>query len=131
MNGLRCSFPPYYVAAQSVDGDPNAAFPGKVYKNLERGYAPTAEECRRTLIELRKLLRWSRASLAAFLGVNEHSLRRWETGERQPARSARRLIWLADLLARDPDQIKTAFDLIVWGRSEEVREFTELLFKEP
>ncbi len=127
MKGLRCSFPPYYVAAQSVDGDPIAAFPGTMYGFLERGYAPSAEECRQTLIELRKLLRWPRTSLAAFMGVNEHSLRRWETGERKPSRSARRLIWLADSLARDPDQIKTAFDFMVWGRSKEIRAFMDLL----
>jgi hypothetical protein len=30
-----------------------------------------------------------------------------------PDRAARRLIWLMDVLANNPDQLKTAFDLIV------------------
>ena len=117
MKGLRCSFPPYCVAAVSPDGLPVAALPGDTYEMLERGFAPGPATTKLTLIRLRKHLRWSRPVMAAFLGVSRDVLRRWETGERNPSGAARRLIWLMDLLTREPDKLKTSFDLMVWGRS--------------
>jgi len=119
MKGLRCSFPPYFVAAMTPAGWPVAAMSGDTYEMLERGFAPTAEEAQMTLFRLRQKLRWSRAGMAAFLGVGQSVLRRWETGERKPSGAARRLIWLMDLLAHEPDKLKTAFDLIVWGKGKE------------
>jgi DNA-binding transcriptional regulator YiaG len=118
MKGLRCSYPPYYVAAMTPAGWPVGALSGKSYKMLEKGLAPSAGECRVMLYRLRQQLRWSRPALAAFMGVSQSVLRRWENGERNPSGAARRLIWLLDLLAREPDSLKTAFDLIVWGRGE-------------
>ncbi len=126
MKGLRCSFPPYYVAAMAADGEPVAALPGDTFEMLERGLAPSAGECRAKLLSLRQKLRWSRAGMAAFLGVNRSVLRRWETGERKPSGAARRLIWLLDLLAREPDKLKTAFDLIVWGKGSGCRGSVEV-----
>ena len=119
MKGLRCNFPPYFVAAMTPAGWPVAAMSGDTYEMLERGFAPTAEEAQMTLFRLRQKLRWSRAGMAAFLGVGQSVLRRWETGERKPSGAARRLIWLMDLLAHEPDKLKTAFDLIVWGKGKE------------
>jgi DNA-binding transcriptional regulator YiaG len=98
---------------------------GDTYEMLERGLAPAAEEAKVTLIRLRQKLRWSRASLAAFLGVNRSVLRRWETGQRRPSGAARRLIWLLNLLAHEPDKLKTAFDLIMWGKVEECVKFSK------
>ena len=72
MKGLRCSFPPYYVAAMGADGEPVAALPGDMFSMLERGLAPAAGEIRVTLIRLRQTLRWSRAGMAAFLGVDRN-----------------------------------------------------------
>lgn len=127
MTGLRCSYPPYYVAAMSVDGEPVAALPGDTYEMLERGLAPTAEEVRATLTQLRQKLRWSRPIMSAFLGVDRGVLRSWEVGDRNPSGAARRLIWLLDLLAREPDKLKTAFDLIVWGKGEELLKSSQAL----
>jgi DNA-binding transcriptional regulator YiaG len=127
LKGLRCSFPPYYVAAMTPDGWPVAALPGDSYEILERGLAPSAEESRQTLLHLRQQLRWSRAGMAAFLGVPRGTLRRWETGERRPSGAARRLIWLLNLLVDEPDKLKSAFDLVVWGRSEEMRDLAKQL----
>lgn len=62
--------------------------------------------------------------LAAFMGVNGEVVRRWETGERKPSGAARRLIWLLNMLAREPDQLKTAFDLIVWGKGDELLKYS-------
>ena len=123
MKGLRCSFPPYCVAARGADGEPVAALPGDTYELLERGLAPSAGEIRVTLIRLRQTLRWSRAGMAAFLGVDRSVLRRWETGERKPSGAARRLVWLLNLLAHEPDSLKDGFDLILWGRGKELTEF--------
>ena len=129
MKGLRCSFPPYFVAAMTPAGWPVVAMSGDTYEILERGLAPTAEEAKVTLFRLREKLRWSRSGMAAFLGVNRSVLRRWETGERKPSGAARRLIWLMDLLAREPDKLKTAFDLIVWGKRKECVKISRQLAK--
>lgn len=118
--GLRCSFPPYFVGVM-LDGVPVVSLPGELYEMVERGFAPTAEETRRKLVRLRQELCWSRAALAAFLGVSRAVLRRWETGERRPSGAARRLIWMLDLLAREPEKLKSAMDLIVWGKRDELK----------
>jgi DNA-binding transcriptional regulator YiaG len=119
MKGLRCSWPPYFVAQMTPAGWPVAAMSGNTYEMLERGFAPTAAEAQVTLFRLRQKLRWSRTGMAAFLGVSQSVLRRWETGERNPSGAARRLIWLMDLLAHEPDKLKTATDLILWGKGDE------------
>lgn len=117
---MRYSVPPYYVGL--VDqGLPIVSIPGDTYEMLERGFAPTADEVRRQLIELRQELRWPRSMLAAFLGVSRSVLRRWETGERRPSGAARRLIWLLALLAREPEKLTSAIDLVVWGKGQECR----------
>jgi hypothetical protein len=46
--------------------------------NYARVYAPSSEEIRSMLLQLRRRQRWSRAHLAAVLGVPKHTLRRWE-----------------------------------------------------
>jgi DNA-binding transcriptional regulator YiaG len=119
LKGLRCSFPPYYVGTMTPDGWPVATLSGNTYELLERGFAPTAKEARVTLFRLRQKLRWSRTTMAAFLGVSQSVLRRWETGERNPSGAARRLIWLLNLLATEPDSLKNAMDLILWGQSDQ------------
>lgn len=115
---MRYSFPPYYVGL--VDGTlPIAAYPGDLYESLERGFAPSTDEVRRTLLTLRRELRWSRSMLSAFLGVSRDVVRRWESGERNPTGAARRLIWFLDLYIREPNKLKSALDLIFWGKGDE------------
>ena len=70
MTGLRCSFPPYWVATRAADGEPVGALPGELYRMLERGLAPTAGEIRVTLFGMRQKLRWSRAAIAGRLPRN-------------------------------------------------------------
>lgn len=127
MQELRCSFPPYYVAAETPAGWPVAALSGALYEMLERGLAPSAGECQMKLINLRQKLRWSRSMMAPYYGVSKDVLRRWEDGSRKPSGAARRLIWLLDLLAREPDALKTAMDVIVWGRGKELQKIHEQL----
>jgi hypothetical protein len=50
-------------------------------------------------------------------------VRRWQTISATFA--ARRLIWLVDLLAHEPDKLKTAMDLIVWGRGDELLKISQ------
>jgi len=123
---LRFSVPPYYVAA--MEGKlPVLSLPGDTYEGLERSLAPSGGDARGILLRLRSELRWPRSMLAAFLGVSREVLRRWETGERNPSGAARRLIWLLDLLVRQPDKLKSGLDLIVWGKGDDLREFSRKL----
>ena len=117
----RRGYPPHYLAARLASGVPVAGLPGTFYERLERGFAPTAAEVRLILIRFRETLRWPRSQLAAFVGVDQSVLRRWESGERRPSGAARRLIWLLELLTNEPDNFKSAFDLIIWGRGQELQ----------
>jgi DNA-binding XRE family transcriptional regulator len=125
---LRFSFPPYWVGTM-YKGIPILSYPGDHYEALERGFAPSADDVRRTLLTLRRELRWSRTTLSAVLGVSRDVVRRWEDGERNPSGAARRLIWLIDLYVRDPKQFKSALDLILWGKSKECMAVSRQLAK--
>lgn len=116
---LRFSYPPYYVAMMD-NGLPVFNVPGEVWKDVGRCYAPTADDSRKLLLELRSKLRWPRSGLAAFMGVSRDVVRRWETGQRNPSGAARRLIWLLHVLATKPEKLKDGADLIFWGKGEEL-----------
>lgn len=117
---MRCSFPPYYVAA--VEGDTVfACLPGENYEMVERSLAPSGAAVRQMLLTLRKYLRWSRPMLAAYMGVSRDVVRRWEDGSRNPNGAARRLIWLLYHLAFHPKKLKSAVDVIFWGQADELR----------
>jgi len=117
---LRHSFPPYYLGVLDADV-PLLCYPGDTYEILERSLMPTGEEVRQMLLTMRRELRWSRPALAAFMGVSRDVIRRWETGQRNPNGAARRLIWVLNQLAFHPKQLKSAMDLIFWGRGAELR----------
>jgi DNA-binding transcriptional regulator YiaG len=125
---LRYSFPPYYVG--TIENDiPIVSLPGENYEIVERSLATSAGEARGMLLTLRRELRWSRPMLSAYMGVSRESLRRWETGERNPNGAARRLIWLLNQLAFHPKKLKSAMDLLFWGRGKELRKFSRLAKK--
>jgi len=118
---LRCSFPPYYVGVLE-SGAAFACLPGDTYEMLERALAPTTAEVRAMLINMRTKLMWSRPMLAAYMGISKDVVRRWEDGSRNPNGAARRLIWMLYQLAFHPQKLKSAVDVILWGRSEEMRQ---------
>lgn len=113
-DALRFAVPPHFVAVLFPKGM-DALFPGRGYKALERSLAPSPKEIQDMLIHLRLKLRWSRPRMAALLGASEYAVRAWETGARQPSGAARRLIWLLNLMVREPGDFKGALDLIFWG----------------
>lgn len=122
----RFSLPPYAVA---VGRHGFAAFnlSGDYYEALGKSLAPSASEARRILINLRRNLRWSRPTMAAFLGASVHTVVRWEMGERNPSGAARRLIWLLNQIVTDPGQLASAFDLMVWGQRTRLEEVAKAL----
>jgi DNA-binding transcriptional regulator YiaG len=127
LRGLRCSYPPYWVAERADDGEEIVAMPGNTYEMLSKGLAPSAQESRLKLFKLRQKLHWSRSTMASFLGISQAAIRSYENGVRNPSSAVRRLIWLMELLANDPDQLKDAVDVIVWGKANECLEFASLI----
>jgi DNA-binding transcriptional regulator YiaG len=117
---LRCSFPPYYVGVVE-SGAVFASLPGENYELMERALAPSGAEVRAMLINMRSKLLWSRPMLAAYMGVSRDVVRRWEDGSRNPNGAARRLVWMLYQLAFHPTKLKSAVDVIMWGRTDEMR----------
>ena len=78
--------------------------------------APSKDQTRHTLIQLRSTLGLSRGQMAAVLGVRKDHLRRWEKGTRHPSASAQKLVWLLNTLHTQPDKLRDAFSIATWGR---------------
>jgi DNA-binding transcriptional regulator YiaG len=100
---------------------------GSCWKRFEKGLVPSAEATRQTMIGLRRDMKWSRATLAAVLGVSFHTVRRWEEGKKQPSGAARRLVWLISTLMGDPKRLTTGFSLLCWGKEQELQNFADCL----
>jgi len=107
--------PPYFLFG-FYEGLPLPNCAGEVWGRLQRWFAPSAEEVRATLIRLRKELAWSRAALAAFLGVGKNTLKAWETGERKPNRAAWRL-GVADCHCSSASERRSSGYRTVWAWS--------------
>ena len=117
---LRFSTPPY-VLVRPKDEIPLFVIPGCAWEAVSANLAPGQCEFKVILHLLRMKLRWSRPMLAAFLGVSRHTLRRWEDGTRTPSLAAKRLIWIVNQLLYKPKTIRSALDLLVWGKGPELR----------
>lgn len=116
---VRQSVPPVFAVAIGNDLFPNAA--GEVWHLLQRHCAPNDDQLRDTILAIRTKLSWSRAMLAALMGVPISTLRRWETGERSPSGAARRLIWMIGLLVCEPHRLKDGgLAFLSWGHGEEL-----------
>jgi DNA-binding XRE family transcriptional regulator len=121
---LCYAVPPYFLG--TLDNElPVWCIPGEMYASLASDYAPTANDCKNILVSMRSQLHWSRPMLSAFLGVSRETLRKWETGERNPNSAARRLIWLTNMLVCDRSKLESGLDLIFWGRGAEIRAFNQ------
>jgi DNA-binding transcriptional regulator YiaG len=97
-------------------GEIGITLSGELMLTMARVFAPKADESRRTILDLRRRLKWSRAQLASFLGVSKDTLRRWETGERHPCGAARKLIWLAHSFITQPERLLGSVDVATWAR---------------
>jgi transcriptional regulator with XRE-family HTH domain len=70
---------------------------------------------RKTLLTMRRRYNLSRSHLAAILATTPSTLRRWETGQRKPNRTASKLIWLAyETVQRNPPNFALRY-LASWG----------------
>jgi DNA-binding XRE family transcriptional regulator len=79
-------------------------------------YAPSGEEIRGMLFELRRQQRWSQAFAAAVLGVTEGAVVKWEAGNRKPNGAARKLIFLLySQIVERSGKVKNCWDLACWG----------------
>lgn len=117
----RCPYVPFTVLG--FDNLPVFNVSGECWGIISRGFAPSADESCEMLVALRTNLKWSRAMLAAFMGVSRETVRRWETKERKPSGAAKRLIWLMETLTSHPERLKSGLDLPFWGQSDELLEF--------
>ena len=93
-----------------------ARLSGEMVQLLAQSLAPGREEVRGVLVRLRTRLGCSRALLAAVLGVDTATLRRWEDGRRNPSAATRRLIWLCDGLLVSPGKLRDVESLLTWSR---------------
>lgn len=100
----------------SKDGEIYKAVSGEFGLQIVKVFGPNAEETRQSLLEMRRRLKWSRAQLAAVLGVPKETLRRWETGARNPCGAARRLIWFMESLLLEPARLLDLPSLLAWGK---------------
>ena len=66
--------------------------PGALCESLASLLAPTAQEVRSMLLEMRERHSLSRPLLASFMGTSRHTIRCWEKGLREPSGPSKRLI---------------------------------------
>ncbi len=70
--------------------------PSSLIAEVAKSALPDAVETRRTLLRIRKERELTRGKLAALLGVDISTLRRWEDGKRRPCAPARRAVQLVE-----------------------------------
>lgn len=70
--------------------------PGSLCAFVAKTALPDAAQTRQTLLRLRRGHGLSRGKLAALLGVDVSTLRRWEDGKRRPCAPARRTVQLVE-----------------------------------
>jgi DNA-binding XRE family transcriptional regulator len=66
--------------------------PGALCESLASLLAPTTQEVRSMLYEIRERHSLSRPLLASFMGTSRHTIRCWEKGLREPSGPSKRLI---------------------------------------
>ena len=114
---LRHTFKRHDMLVSSDDFHPNLS--GRAINEMARLFAPDREMVRGMLVKLRNQLRWSEDFAAAAIGVPTVTLRKWESGERNPSGAARKLIWfLHDTLINSPRKVGNVWDLAMWGVTE-------------
>lgn len=99
----------------ATDGSVFFSVSGKVGQAMSRVWGPSSAETRQAILDLRRQMKWSRALLAAVMGISTDTLRRWEEGRRNPCASARKLIWVLHALFLDPVQLLNAGNIVRWG----------------
>ena len=89
---------------------------GELTLQVAKLLKPSKMETRKTLLTLRRDLKLSRGQMAAILGVCKTTLRRWETGQRQPSAATQKLIWLIHNLCHPSRRAGNLLDIAMWGQ---------------
>jgi DNA-binding XRE family transcriptional regulator len=89
---------------------------GELFCMLQCFEGPKPAEIRQMLLELRQHCGWTQAYLASVLGVPKVTLRRWESSERNPCGTARKLIWLVHHLVVLGAKLQNERDIVTWGK---------------
>lgn len=100
----------------SKTGEIYTTVSGELGLQFAKVLRPTPSETRQAILALRRKLCWSRAHLAALLGVPLNTVRRWEDGSRNPSAPARRLVWMLDSLFNAPERLTNLPSLLTWGK---------------
>jgi hypothetical protein len=101
----------------------------RVLEPLRFKSAPTVEQCLAMLGELEGELGGERRA-AAVVGPSVITVRSWKR-RRTMSMPARRLVWMVWALLFEPNTLKTADDLVAWGRLHQSRRGTENVFHWP
>lgn len=92
----------------SDEGELFVARSGQFIGRITKLFAPTGDEVRAMLAEVRKKSGLTTAVLAATLGVPLITARRWLDGSRTPSGAAKRLIWLLFTTQHSPELLSDA-----------------------
>lgn len=84
-----------------------------------RGLAPSAQQCRKMLCEIREHLRLPSERIASLLGVPLGTLRTWLGGERNPSGAAKRLIWTLHCALFSPAALRKLDSWLGWAKIPE------------
>jgi len=76
--------------------------------------APSNGELRAMVQRLQK--RFGEKGTADLLGVSVLTLRDWTNGRWRPCGASPKAIWLVHALLLRPETVRSAFDLVTWGR---------------
>ena len=66
------------------------------------------------LADLRRLV--GRNQVPELLGIPVLTVRKWEARAQNPPASGVRAVWLVWCLLLHPEKMRTAFDVVTWGR---------------
>jgi DNA-binding XRE family transcriptional regulator len=101
----------YYAA----DGRVFVTASGKDGQAFSRLWGPSSNETRQAIFDLRTKMGWSRALLAAIMGISTDTLRRWEDGRRNPSAATRKLIWFLHTMFLAPAELANLENIVTWG----------------
>ena len=86
----------------------------KDWRRITFALAPSSGELRGMVRTLRNT--FGETTTADLLGVSVLTLRDWTNGRWRPCGASPKAIWLVHALLLRPETVRSAFDLVTWGR---------------